>query len=195
MNIPKIIHIIWISPNTFPYEENLKNYKEKHPTWEIRFWTDENLPKLKNQKIYNKLNIYTVKADLLRLEILAKYGGVYVDADSVCIRPLDDLIENETCFFTTNHKGKIEINFMGCIVKDETISYLVENFHRYWRRLLKKGGKQDVYCVYRYIRRKLKKLKHSKIERQYNCTINEQTSETYIIQSMDHTWRRDKNND
>ena len=36
------------------------------------------------------------KADIMRYEILARYGGVVVDADSICVRKLDDeLLEHE----------------------------------------------------------------------------------------------------
>ena len=32
------------------------------------------------------------KADIIRWEILEKYGGVFVDADSICIEPVDDTL-------------------------------------------------------------------------------------------------------
>ena len=36
------------------------------------------------------------KADKLRLEILLKYGGIYMDIDTISYRPYKDLIENNT---------------------------------------------------------------------------------------------------
>ena len=114
MSIPKIIHMIWIGQKPFPYKKNLDTYKKKHPEWTIRLWTDKNIPKMVNKRIYDTVPVLATRADILRLEILAKYGGVYVDADSICVKPLDDLVRKETCFFSTNWKGKIEINFMGC---------------------------------------------------------------------------------
>ena len=38
------------------------------------------------------------KADILRWEILYKYGGVFVDADSICIEPFDKLIKKYKAF-------------------------------------------------------------------------------------------------
>ena len=32
------------------------------------------------------------RADVLRYEILRRHGGVYVDVDVECLRPLDDLL-------------------------------------------------------------------------------------------------------
>ena len=34
------------------------------------------------------------KADIIRWEILYEYGGVFVDADSICIEPIDDHLIN-----------------------------------------------------------------------------------------------------
>src|SRR5205823_736037 len=38
------------------------------------------------------------QSDVMRLEILYRYGGVYVDCDSEPLRPLDDLLEDIECF-------------------------------------------------------------------------------------------------
>jgi mannosyltransferase OCH1-like enzyme len=190
--IPKIIHIIWIGPELFPYIDNLKRYKDLHPGWKIKLWTDNNLPKLKYQKIYNAIPVYATKADLLRLEILARYGGVYVDADSYPLKPLDELIKDLDLFVTTNHKGKIEINLMGCSKKNKSVKQLLIGFGKYWKRRARKTDTHSIYCVYRYIKKKLKVIEHTKLERVYNCTAEEATAETYIIQAMDHSWGENK---
>jgi len=191
--IPKILHMIWIGPNPFPYEANFQRYVDLHPSWKIMFWTDKNLPKLKNKKIYNSIPIYATKADLLRLEVLALYGGVYVDADSFPLKPLDGMVSGiRDLFVTTNSKGRFEINCMGCPAKNAKMICLVKGFEKYWRKLGKKEDVHDCYCVYRYIRRSLKKMGCVQIERIYNCFVEEMTKETYIVQLMDHTWNDNK---
>ena len=46
MRIPRILHQIWVGPDPFP--EEFADYRETwirhHPAWEVRFWTEENLP-------------------------------------------------------------------------------------------------------------------------------------------------------
>lgn len=192
MSIPKIIHMIWIGTDPFPYQENLDSYKEKHPGWKINLWTDKNIPKLRNKKIYDALPMNVTKADLLRLEILYKYGGIYVDADSYCIKPIDNLILGKKCFFSTNFRGYIEINFMGCEANNPTIDYLLKKLSKFWERTTAKKTEFTVYCIYRYIKRKLKKLPYDWIGREYNCSVEEQTKNTHIIQMMDHTWGENK---
>jgi len=191
--IPKILHMIWIGPKPFPYEANLQKYIELHPEWKINLWTDSNLPRLRNRKIYKSIPIYAARADLLRIEILAIYGGVYVDADSYPIKPLDELTEGlDNCFVTTNRKGKIEINLMGCSRDNKKMLRLVGGFKKYWVKLGKKEKKHNCYCVYRYIRRRLKKLKCVKLSRKYNCTAEEATEDTFVIQEMANSWKDNK---
>lgn len=191
--IPKILHMIWIGPKPFPFSKNLERYVELHPEWEVKLWTDSNLPKIRNRKIYKSIPIYAAKADLLRIEILALYGGIYVDADSYPVKPLDELIENlHDCFVTTNSKGRIEINLMGCSRDNKKIQDLVAGVKEYWRKLGEKESKHDCYCIYRYIKRRLKKLKCVKLEREYNCTAKEATEDTFIIQEMANSWQDNK---
>ncbi len=57
------------------------------------------------------------KADLMRFEILARYGGVYVDADVECIRPLDDHFLEHEAFASWEHEvvrpGLVATTVMG----------------------------------------------------------------------------------
>lgn len=190
--IPKILHMIWIGPEPFPYEGNLECYKKHHPGWEVKLWKDINLPRLKNQSIYDSIPVYATKADILRIELLCKYGGVYVDVDSYCLKPLDGLIAGKRCFFTTNHKGKIEINLIGCTAGHPTMKALVKGLPKYWKRLIRKKDEYSVYCIYRYIRKRLRGLEHIKVKRSYNCTAEEATNNTYVIQGMDNSWKKEK---
>ena len=97
MSIPKIIHQIWIGNKTPPI--NLMNtWKEKNPDYEYILWNEDELIKRNFQiELIDKINeIEEIcgKADILRYEILYKYGGIYLDADSICIEPLNDLFNN-----------------------------------------------------------------------------------------------------
>jgi len=46
---------------------------------------------LDNQELYDQVDNYGVKSDLLKWEIIYRYGGVYIDTDFECLRPLDIL--------------------------------------------------------------------------------------------------------
>ncbi len=101
--IPKIIHQIWVGPKTPPaiFKESQESIKKHHPDWEYKLWTDADLTHLQlyNQKFYSLSVNYGEKADILRYEILFKYGGIYLDVDFVCLQPLDILLQYD--FWTT----------------------------------------------------------------------------------------------
>lgn len=102
-NIPKIIHQIWLGPEPRPVEW-METWKQKHPDWAYKLWTEENLPPMQNRKQFDAINTYNGKSDILRMEVLYLYGGIYVDADSECLLPLDPLLRY---YFFTAYENEI----------------------------------------------------------------------------------------
>ncbi len=90
--IPKIIHQIWLGPLE-PLKAAMNTWPKLHPDWEYRLWTEDNMPSLVNQEAFDSADNYPQKSDILRYELLYNYGGVYVDADEYCIKPLDEIID------------------------------------------------------------------------------------------------------
>ena len=101
MIIPKIIHQLWIGNQPAP-TKFMDTWKNKHPDFEYIFWNENELMKRNfESQLGNKLNEMEEingKADILRWEILYKYGGIFIDADSICIEPLDNLLELNKSF-------------------------------------------------------------------------------------------------
>lgn len=90
--IPKIIHQIWLgSPLPEEFEPYQQTWKQMHPDWEYKLWTDQDVQKmnLDNQDLYDAAINYGQKSDILRYELLYRYGGVYVDVDYECLKQLD----------------------------------------------------------------------------------------------------------
>lgn len=91
--IPKIIHQIWVGTRPIPklYQRISKTWEKFHPTWKYKLWTDKEVSKLNlyNKKIYYSIVDPRERADILRYELLEKFGGLYVDMDFECIKPLD----------------------------------------------------------------------------------------------------------
>jgi mannosyltransferase OCH1-like enzyme len=69
-----------------------------HPDWEYRLWTDAELPHMRNRHAFDISEAWHQKADILRYEVLWQYGGVYIDADSLALKPLDPLLEGTEMF-------------------------------------------------------------------------------------------------
>ena len=95
MSIPKFIHQIWGGPHNPPADLML-SWRNMNPTWVYRLWTD--LTGWKNQAQIDGMSELCGKADIIRYEILEKWGGVYVDADALCLKPLDGRFTSPECW-------------------------------------------------------------------------------------------------
>ncbi len=93
--IPKIIHQIWFGDQSKRPDRWLHTWRDAHPDWEYRLWTEDNLLPLRARRAFDAMPHWCGKADIARYEILEQMGGVYIDADSECLMPLsDDLLAN-----------------------------------------------------------------------------------------------------
>eukprot|EP01120_Amphizonella_sp_Union-15-10_P013200 TRINITY_DN6099_c0_g1_i4.p1 TRINITY_DN6099_c0_g1~~TRINITY_DN6099_c0_g1_i4.p1 ORF type:complete len:456 (-),score=49.15 TRINITY_DN6099_c0_g1_i4:47-1414(-) len=137
--IPKILHQAWLGPRSAP-EYSLQTCRDMHPDWEYRFWNDttaRSLFPLDAQQTFDGHFSLNGKGDILRWEILKRFGGVWVDADVFCFRPLDQLLENpDRNFLAVSTVGSIPHHpLIHSLV--EKIKYLPKHYHKAeaWRTL------------------------------------------------------------
>ena len=100
--IPKIIHQIWWQgkdniPESYP--NYCKSWKDKNPDFKYMFWNDKKIIELIKEypiykKKFDKLEHMIQKIDIAKYIILHKYGGIYVDVDSECLKPINNLLNN-----------------------------------------------------------------------------------------------------
>jgi mannosyltransferase OCH1-like enzyme len=138
--VPRILHQIWLGDSPLPDEfaAYRETWRRHHPDWDHRFWTEDNLPSdLRRAEVYERLRIPAERSDILRLEVLWRLGGVYVDTDFECLRPLDPLIE-DLDFFTAPLKpnGWVNNAFIGSVpghpILDRALNELrPREFHGY----------------------------------------------------------------
>jgi inositol phosphorylceramide mannosyltransferase catalytic subunit len=92
--IPKIVHQIWIGDKV---PEKFKRFQQSwlkhHPDWEYRLWTQDDIESFgfHNVELIHASRNAGEMSDIMRYEILYRHGGVYVDFDFECLRPLDQL--------------------------------------------------------------------------------------------------------
>lgn len=78
----------------------IDSWKRHHPDWEYRFWTDEQLRNFVAETypaFLERFDSYQdpiSRVDAGRYLLLKHFGGLYVDLDMDCLRPLDDLLAN-----------------------------------------------------------------------------------------------------
>jgi len=104
VGLTKIIHQSWKTKD-IPYsiykKEWADSWRQKHPDWEYKFWTDEdnrNLVKAhypQYLKLYDGYERAIAKADISRFFYMHKYGGLYVDLDFMCLKSMDPIIDGE----------------------------------------------------------------------------------------------------
>jgi mannosyltransferase OCH1-like enzyme len=92
--IPKIIHQIWLgsNPRPVPWIKTVKDFCHTYG-YKYMIWSDKSIEALGIDEIPGLRGIYTGqkelagKADIIRLLALYTFGGVYIDADTVIMKP------------------------------------------------------------------------------------------------------------
>lgn len=125
--IPKIIHQIWIGNKPAPIKL-MNTWKEKHPDFDYIFWNEEEISKrgmiFECQKRIDEMEELCGKTDIMRLEILNKYGGIYIDADSHCINPISNTLLQKSFAIYENENirpGLIANGIMGFTINNDLL--------------------------------------------------------------------------
>jgi hypothetical protein len=114
MTIPKKIWFLWFQGLSQAPLVVLKCYeywKKYNPDWEVIFLDEDNITDyinlpLSKEKICQLSRNH--QSNIIRLELLAKYGGVWADATSLCRVPLDNWLEDysQAGFFAFIYKTR-----------------------------------------------------------------------------------------
>lgn len=98
--INKIIHYMWFGGKEMPddLKKNLASWKKYCPDFEFMCWDESNFDV--NMCDFTRQTFETKKfgflSDYVRLYALKKYGGIYLDLDIEMLKPIDDLLENDS---------------------------------------------------------------------------------------------------
>lgn len=103
MTWPKVFHRIWLDeperPEFLAWKQQLAAL---HPAWDIRTWDDSSqLGWMRHADLMQELlrtDPFGRAPDLLRYELLWRFGGVYIDTDFEPLRAFDELLEDPRPF-------------------------------------------------------------------------------------------------
>jgi len=131
--IPKIIHQLWIGPKVAP-TKFMDSWRDKHPDFEYIRWSEAEFKSrglhFSCQNRIDDIEEICGKADIIRWEILYHYGGIFLDADSICVETLNEIVtgckafaiwENEQC-----RKGLVTVGAMGFPPKHPLVRACIE---------------------------------------------------------------------
>ena len=96
--IPKTIHYCWFGKKKLPdsVKKNIASWKKYCPDFKIKEWNESNFNVDSNNFIAQAYNnkAWAFVSDYARLDIIYKYGGIYLDTDVEIIKNIDDLLKN-----------------------------------------------------------------------------------------------------
>ena len=136
--IPKKFHHIWLGPDPLPDDHRpwIESWERHHPDWEFTLWTEENLPEDPiRPEVLDRLRAPVERADILRLEILYRHGGVYLDTDLECLRPLDPVLDGEEFVGVCHKPGRITNTAIAAAPKHPLLERALANvrpMEMYW---------------------------------------------------------------
>lgn len=116
--IPRVFHQIWIDGenSVLPaaYEAYSNAWRRLNPEWTYRLWNLQNLDfPLRRPDLVDQCSSFAQVADVLRLEILYRHGGVYFDTDFEPLKPLNGLLDGVNTFFCSEDGDKLCAGICG----------------------------------------------------------------------------------
>lgn len=142
IKIPKIIHQIWIGkevPREFwAFQQSIIML---NPDWEYKLWTQYDIAQL---NLYNENLILQSRnpgeiSDMMRYEILYRYGGVYLDFDTECLQSLEVLHYLYDFYIgiqpLDSELVQLGIGIIGSIAGHPILKKCIENVKNDWQKL------------------------------------------------------------
>ncbi len=133
--IPRHIHWVWFGEAMpQPLRRMTLSVWQNNPEFEFSLWCEKspelglNIPKLKD-----RLGSWAAVSNYARLVMLQKYGGIYLDCDVECLRPLDSLL-GHSAFAAEQDGGRICNAVMGAEPNHPWVNWQLEHFDDFDQR-------------------------------------------------------------
>ena len=95
--IPKIIHYCWFGKGLMPKSQKdcIKGWQKLMPDYKIMRWDESSfdLEKYPLAKYACEVKKYALASDVCRYNVLAQYGGIYLDTDVELFKRFDEFLQ------------------------------------------------------------------------------------------------------
>jgi FkbM family methyltransferase len=123
----RIIHMT-VPKVTTPLQESvIAAARELHADWQVMVWRD---PVAHDgyllEHYWDRVNSGAQLADLVRLDVIYRYGGVYVDSDLKLLRALDDLVSNYDFFIASEDGSSLTNAIFGATKHHAAVLKLIQ---------------------------------------------------------------------
>jgi mannosyltransferase OCH1-like enzyme len=144
--IPKIIHQIWYNEDGEPVPEAVfkphwrVSWKKHHQEWHYILWEKERIEKFVQETFpdlwatWDGYDVTIKKSDALKYLILYELGGVYIDLDFECLKPIDDVMQNAKCILTVEpkeHEFFLAQSMFAATPKHNFMKHCIDNLVKY----------------------------------------------------------------
>lgn len=136
--ITRIIHQCWFGrPPPDDIAHFMHTVRVQHTTWSYMLWDESNVDVL-GQNVseeYGRLKNWASVSNLVRLVVLKKFGGIYLDTDVECLKSFEPLrICNAFAALQDNeeingNKGRLCNAVMGAEPEHPWINWQIEHFN------------------------------------------------------------------
>lgn len=137
-HIPKKFHWIWLGgehPELHQLPEKYQAWQQTwldaHPDWEYYVWTEADIETFAwhNRDLFNQACNYGQKSDIWRYEILEQEGGIYLDIDMVCLKPIDPFLNYD--FFIgiqplDTYRVQLGIGIIGSVTHHPILQHAIQ---------------------------------------------------------------------
>ena len=140
---PKVIWFLWLQgiDNDTPkvVHECLKSWQKHHKSWKIEVLNSNNvtdlIPEVRDYLENEKISAQA-QSDIIRIMLLEKYGGVWVDATTYCTKPLDSWLFNhlnsDFFAFTMEERFFIDSWFLAAYKGSYIMKKWRQEVERFW---------------------------------------------------------------
>lgn len=143
--IPKIFHFIWVGDESRRPDNCIDTWRRAHPDWQFRLWGNAEWggSKLEGAEPEGRgwVNAHHMAemaprelngvADMMRWEILHEHGGLVFDADSICLRRLDEAMLDCEAFACWESEiarpGLIAAGYFGCEAGNPFVKQIIDD--------------------------------------------------------------------
>jgi FkbM family methyltransferase len=125
--IPKILH--FVVPRSLSDTQNacIERARQLHPNWSIKIWNDDAVVDgARLSRYLDRASSGAQRADLIRLDAVLVYGGVYLDSDFRLLKAFDDIIAHYGFFIGTEDGYNLSNGLIGATPQHPAIAAIID---------------------------------------------------------------------
>jgi FkbM family methyltransferase len=125
--IPKLLHFVVPRSLSDIQSACIEQARQLHPEWTIKIWNDDAVVDGARLGHYlGRASSGAQRADLVRLDALLVYGGVYLDSDFRLLRGFDDIAAHYDFFIGTEDGYNLSNGLIGAAPQHAAVAAIVD---------------------------------------------------------------------